>query len=365
MQGSGNIYSPLMDYFTSKGFESGKNGSSYLNRFTTPEEEIAVLYNGVGLIDLSSEGIFELKGKDVLEFLHRISTNVVKDIPKEGIVNTIFTNEKGRMIDTASLLNFEDFQLLFTSADNKDKVYSWINKYIIMDDVKIAFIPGKYVLFQLLGPQADSFISFTCGNIVNNIKPGTFKIINNEGIIFFLAKFTDSRGNLSYWVLADVKNGQALVESLNENRGPYDFGFIGTEAQNSYRIEQGLPAAPFEINDNYNPHEARLLDMVSFTKGCYIGQEVIARLDTYNKVQKFLTGVVLSAPVGQNENFVLLDEEGNEVGNITSTAYSYKCKKYIGLAYIRRAFNDAGTVLTAKNNRMTIKAEVHNLPFKK
>ena len=141
------------------------------------------------LVDLSNIGILELRGKDVLDFLHRISTNSLKDLPKEGIEKTIFTTEKGRIIDAATILNFDDYQILVCSGVNKIKIKNWIEKYIISDDVKVNDTPGKYILFQLMGPQADSFITLICGNYVNNIQPDKFKVINGEGMMFFTAKF--------------------------------------------------------------------------------------------------------------------------------------------------------------------------------
>lgn len=355
--------SPLLDYYLSLGY--GKNGNSSFNYFTSPEEEVNILYNGVGLLDLSSEGILELRGKDVLDFLNRISTNSVKDLPKEAIVDTIFTNEKGRIIDSTSIMNFDDLQVLLSSSVHKEKLLSWLKKYVIMDDVKVLDVQGKYIFFKLLGPQADSYLSYISGNIINNIQPNKFRVINTEGIMFFLCKRVDLAGQVSYSILADNKNGRILVNYMKENQGPYDFGFIGSEAYNSYRIDKGIPVAPNEINDKYNPHEIKMLDKVSFTKGCYIGQEVIARLDTYSKVQKYLSGVILDQDLKVNEPIALLDQENNEVGTLTSAAYSYKCKKYFGLAYIRKAFVDEGRVLSAVVNAKKIKATVHNLPFKK
>lgn len=360
------LTSPLHNYFDSLGFSyQGSNGSSVIKYFSSPEAEINSLYNGVGFVDLSNVGILELTGKDVLDFLHRITTNSLKDLPKEGIQKTIFTTEKGKILDVATLFNFDDYQILFCNSVNKIKIKNWIQKYTITDDVKINETPGKYILFQLIGPQADPFITLICGNYVNSIQPGKFKVINCDGMMFFTAKFQDKSGNLSYWVLADTSNGLKLITYLNEHKGLFDFNFIGEEAWNSYRIDQGFPAAPFEINDQYNPHEVNLIDNVSFTKGCYIGQEVIARLDTYDKVQKQLYGVMFPDPVGENEQFQLFDDEGKEVGIVTSTAYSYKHQKFLGLGVIRKAYLQEGNQLKAKNAAKTMTVTLHNLPFKK
>src|ERR1035437_4102058 len=344
------VTSPLQDYFISLGYNVDQiDGKKTIKYFSSPETEIDSLYNGVGLVDLSANGIIELRGKDVLDFLHRITTNSLKDLPKEGIGKTIFTTEKGRIIDTATILNFDDYQILVCNSVNKMKIKNWFEKYIISDDVKVNDTPGKYILFQLVGPQADSFINLICGNYVNNIQPNNFKVINGEGMMFFTAKFIDEKGNPLYWVLADIQNGQKLISYLNTNQGIFDFNFIGEEAWNSYRIEQGIPTAPYEINDQYNPHEVNLLDRVSFTKGCYIGQEVIARLDTYDKVQKKLTGIVFPEPMENNGPLLLYNDAYLEVGAVTSTAYSYKLKKHIGLGVVRKAFLGDDVHLIAKN----------------
>ena len=217
-----------------------------------------------------------------------------------------------------------------------------------------------------MGPQSDSFITLICGNYVNNIQVNKFKVINgDDGMMFFTAKFIDEKGNPLYWVLADNQTGLKLISYLNNNKGIFDFNFIGQEAWNAYRIEQGIPIAPFEINDQYNPHEVNLLDMVSFTKGCYIGQEVIARLDTYDKVQKKLFGVIFPEPVDNNEQFQLFNDADLEVGSVTSSAYSYKLKKHIGLGVIRKAYLDDGVHLIAKNASKSMTLILQNIPFNK
>jgi aminomethyltransferase len=105
--------------------------------------------------------------------------------------------------------------------------------------------------------------------------------------------------------------------------------------------------------------------MISFTKGCYIGQEVIARLKTYDKVQKQLFGVCFDEKLDIDEQFTLYDEEENEVGFVTSTTFSYKFMKYIGLGIIRKSFLEDGIQLTAKNSSKTLKVTLNSLPFRK
>jgi folate-binding protein YgfZ len=141
---------------------------------------------------------------------------------------------------------------------------------------------------------------------------------------------------------------------------------VGEEAYNIYRIEQGLPIAPHELNDEYNPHEAGLVDYIDFNKGCYIGQEVIARLQTYSKVQRKLVGVKFSDPIVSNNGRIILEDNGAEVGTVTSSAISHKLGSPIGLAYIKNSHLKPYTQLSLKlPGEKEIKSEVHLLPLVK
>jgi len=153
---------------------------------------------------------------------------------------------------------------------------------------------------------------------------------------------------------------------MMENQGPFDFSLVGEDAYNTYRVEQGLPAAPAELNDTVNPHEVKMLDLVDFKKGCYIGQEVIARLDTYEKVKSYMMGIKFDDTADSSENYSLIDEEGSEAGKVTAVVYSPKYKKDIGLAFIKKVYAEDGKVLIAKGtDGKTVPVTVNNLPFKK
>jgi folate-binding protein YgfZ len=358
---------PLIEYLENLGYKVETNShDSIIKNYNNTEDAVRSLYEGVGLRNISHSGIIELRGKDVLEFVHRIATNDVKNLAKEEVIDTIFTTEKGRIIDCSTLLNFDSHQLLICSAEYTEKVASWINKYIITDDVNITVTKDKYIIFELLGPQADSFVTLICGNIVSNIQPNTFKIMHTEGILFFLVKIKDSAGNIKFWTISDEENARRLTKYVVENRGLFDFNFVGEDVYNSYRIEQGIPVAPFEINDEVNPHEANLIYLVSSTKGCYIGQEVIARLETYDKVQKYLVGIEFIEQPLQDARYVLLDQDEKEAGMITSYVNSLKLKRFIGLGYVKRNYLGGGTKLIAKDQfHRTIRVEVKSLPFRK
>ena len=357
----------LIEYLESQGFSSFPiNGYKVINSYSCLEEEVNSIYSGVALRNISHQGIIELKGKDALDLVHRIGTNNVKDLPKEGVKKTIFTSEKGRFICLSTLMNFDNYQLLVCDRASKLKVISWIRKYVISDDVEVNDANTKYNLLELCGPQSESFASLVCGNVANEMQPNTFKIMHTENILFFLIKLPGERGNNKFWFLADFENSKRLIVYMKEYKGVYNFNMVGEEAYNIFRIEQGMPIAPNEINDDYNPLEAGLTDLIDFKKGCYIGQEVIARLESYDKVQKKLVGVKFSDPLELNNGQFVLEYNGIEVGKVTSFTVSPKLKSSIGLAYIRNTHSTPGTQLSLKlSDSRIINAEVHPLPFVK
>ena len=357
----------LLDHFESMGFSTFPiDGYKVINYYTAVEKEIDSLYNGVALRNISHLGIIELKGKDALDLIHRIGTNSIKDLPKEGVKKTIFTSEKGRIIGLTTLLNFENYQLLVCDRSNKLKTMSWIRKYVISDDVEVNDANMKYNLLELSGPQAESFATLVCGNVVNDIQPNSFKIIHTENILFFLIKMPGERNKNKFWFLADFENSKRLITFMEANKGVFNFNMVGEETFDIYRIEHGLAVAPNELNDEFNPLEAGLDEYIDFNKGCYIGQEVIARLQTYNKVQKKLVGLKFSEPLEFNNGHLILEENGEEIGRITSYAMSQKFKIPIGLAYIRNLHLTSGKQLTSKlSDGRVVKTEVHLLPFVK
>lgn len=356
----------LIKYFESQNIKTAAYGNvKAVPVFSSLENELEILTNGAALRVLFNYSLIELKGKDSLDFLHRVTTNSIKDLKKEEVTQTIFTSEKGRILSLATILNFESYQFMIVGSSNKARVISWINKYIIADDVKVSDADDRFNLLELSGAQSDSFITLVCSNVVNDLKPNSFNVISTEGILFFLVKLIDFNGRNKYWILAEQDNSVKLLEYMKGNSSLFNFGFIGEDAYQEYRVRMGIPAAPNELNDQFNPHEAGIINLVDFKKGCYIGQEVIARIDTYDKVQKYLTGVNFQDPVETNQHFVLFDEEDKEVGVVTSAVKSNKFNRSIGLAYIRKNFSQPGTVLTAKNNEIITKVTTQDLPFLK
>lgn len=332
--------------------------------FESVQEEYSALYNGAGIIDVSNGGIIELKGSEALDFLNRISTNSLKNLTLFESAKTIFTTEKGRILDLADVLHLDDKVMLFCSAAFYQKLLIWLNRYIIMEEIKAEGVSGKYLVLDFIGAQSLSFLSMITGFKIEEIDSPVIHKNALGGSEVILARIKDLNGLSKYRIIAKADESEKLIEFILSNKSAFDVRFIGSDAYEIYRIENSIPKAPEELNDLYNPHETRLLDYVSFTKGCYIGQEVIARLDTYNKVQKLLVKFEIDKMNGPQPNDVVLNRSGEEIGVLTSVAPAGLLESNLALGYVKRAELENSDEFIIKGNDKNYTGKVVNIPEK-
>lgn len=336
-----------LEYLKSKFEKLKTNDKDSVEYYTSVQQEYNALVNCVGIRDISHNGKLKLGGKDVSEFLHRISTNDVQKLQNFQHVETLFTNEKGRIIDETTLLKMETEYLLISSAVYREKIKMWLNKYIITENIAIHDVFSEYSIFEIIGPQTESFLTLSCGNCIDEIDNVMIKSIQIEDMNLRIIKKSDDH----FWMIFESAKYSQMVDTIMDYVSAFDPEMVGEKAYDLYRIEQCTPVAPNELNDNYNPHEALLLDVISFNKGCYIGQEVIARMDTYDKVQRQLVEIESLSEINSNGDEILIfDKTNSGVGKVTSFISSKDYKRNIGLAYIRK---DA----LINNNKFTAKVK--------
>lgn len=327
------------------------------------DKEYAALKESVGIRILTENTIINLTGKDTLEFLHRVSTNDVKDLENLKIRNTLFTNEKGRLIDRTTLVNLSDYFLLIGGKNTQALLSRWIDKYIIMEDIKLSDARNEYLALEIIGPQAESYLTQICGKCIDELTENELKKFEMDELSAMIFKQTGKNNFRKYCMILKIDDAVKTVDYLLNQNNIFDVNLVGERAYDHFRIEMGWPEAPNEINDNFNPYETNLIDEVNFKKGCYIGQEVIARLDTYDKVQKKMCGVIINDSIKEVEELTLIDNENNEIGFITSL--SPNSHKTIGLAIVRNAYAEKENKLKAEAGNKKFEVTVAEIPFKK
>ena len=290
--------------------------------------------------DSSYTGRVKATGEDVLDLLNRLSTNEVDSLqPGQGAL-TILTNDKGRIIDLITLFHMGEHILLFTGPSATEQVGQWIDKYTIMEDVVLEDITHRTAMLSLLGPEAVSFLGDVLRLDLSTMQDCSYKKVEVAGSEVSLIR-RDTLGLPELHLLVQLEEAEKVWGVLVSNGAVP----IGMDAYDALRVEAGCPDYGKELGELYNPLEAGLAGAVSFTKGCYIGQEVIARLDTYDKVQKHLVALTFSGGELVKEGMALC-REGREVGTVTSVAKVPTTGRLVGMGYIRKAVAQAGSKLS-------------------
>jgi len=358
-------YKRLNDYLKDRFLDAAVDDNGEILTFSSFEKEYDCLKNGVGIRNVSSKDYLNFFGKEVLDFLNRISTNKIDNIKVNEKVETLFLTENGRMIDDTTLMRFDYDYVLVVNKDPLQRLQRWIEKYIISEDIKIVTSDKKYFLLEIWGPQAESYLTLICGKFVDYLDDKNVINVNVEGLIFRIIRKETADGKYYFWIFGEEFLAPRIIEYLLSHSSVFDLSLIGEEPFEAFRIKRGYAKFPNEINDKSNPYEIDLISKVSFTKGCYIGQEIIARLDTYDKVQRKLIGVIFEDKNVDESNLNLYHKE-ELVGKITSLFASKEFDKIIGLALVKKSKVDESLELIAADElrNKKFKVALTNLPMK-
>lgn len=318
----------------------------------------------VGVYPLRT-GILLLKGNDARDFLHRMSTNDMLSLSAGASTITILINEKARVIDLVRVIARDDGLLLVTSEAASNIVQAWLHKFIIMEDVQIIDLSGILGTLILMGDHATKrFEEF--GLSVPRVTGGNSHVeVASAGGMHILT--TDDRWPFSVLNLLAPKDAiertLAGVQQVSAYRSS-DIFVLTDDMYDTARIEQGLPTYGKELTDQINPLEAGLQRFISSTKGCYIGQEVVARISTYNKQQMRLTGLVFHDVQAQPSTRGKIWLEKEEVGWTTSHCHSSKIGHPIALGYLRTHVTASKVMFNPSGTDIMSTAQVVDLPFR-
>ncbi|PID62647.1 MAG: hypothetical protein CR986_00805 [Ignavibacteriae bacterium] len=332
-------------YFQNKYSDLVLSDNKLVKIYTNLNDEINSVKYGVGIYNRSESAILQLNGKEVVEFLQRICTNDISKIESMHYVPTLFTNERGKLIDRTLFLKFNDYYFLAGSKRNDKLLKHWIEKYIITEDVKIENRTQENIILDIIGPQAESYLTLICGTEVDDLDNNQLHKIEVDDTKSFLLKKKAASGETFYWIISSSDNSEKLIDYLLSHKSVFDLEMIGEKAFDYYRTINMMPKFPNEINDKYNPYEIGLINEVSFTKSCYIGQEVITRLDTNNKVQNELKLIEIEAEEKLNSQINIYNSDNEIIGEITTIINNVDGNKKKGLAVLDKKLSGKNKVL--------------------
>lgn len=266
------------------------------------------------------------RGVDVPDFLNRMTTNDMRGLAKGEDKTTLLLSDKGRILDLFRVFRDGSAYLIACSLCNEDKALAYLEKHVVTDDVEIIRSREKFVSVTVTGENVKEILS-ECGRLISEGKggPGGGFIEEPKGYGLLFCK-EEVSGSLS--VLTG--GGRQMTECEYE----------------LWRIASGIPTAPGEISEEVNPLECGMIRHISFTKGCYVGQEVIARLDSQGKVPKQMVIIESGSPIASGSRIITTD--GKDCGFVSSVAAEGPSTK--GLGFIRSAELDFGSEYFAKHD---------------
>ncbi|MFK8186116.1 MAG: folate-binding protein YgfZ [Phormidesmis sp.] len=320
------------------------------------------------LFNRTAWGRIRLTGADRVRFLHNQTTNHIEQLsPGQGCY-TVFVTSTGRTIDLATVYAFADSLLVVVSPGMTQQLYDWMDRYIFFSDkVTLSDESEQTFMFTLLGDGVENVIKQLGATDLEG-KPFTHQTISlsetTEPITIAVGTDLAIAGYTIWGTQTDAKTiEQKLLAEGATLQSQSDWEAL--------RIQQGHPTPGAELTDDENPLEAGLWDSISFEKGCYIGQETIARLNTYKGVKKKLWGLQLASPLSPTVNLTELAviADGSKVGKITSLSETGD----FGLGYVRTKAGEEGldVLITSKHDSpdeqtdaaLPIKAKTVSLPF--
>ncbi len=279
------------------------------------------------LFDLTQMfGRVQLTGSTRLAFLHRMSTGDLLKLQQGEGRTTVLTTTIGRMVDYTPVLALDDAVILLTGGGNATHVVQWLRKYVLYnDDVKTHDISGATQMLGIFGVGADEWVRAVDPVAQAHLQHAPVYAHVQQGSQI-LVKAPPLQG-AGYYLIGVGSLAKLATQITGRLRPIAEYEAL--------RITHGLPAFPGEISEDYIPLEAGLWDAVSFSKGCYIGQEIIARMESRNQIAKKLVQLdmldVNAPPVSDIADGVVVAVT-SQSGNMA-------------LAYVRSAAANVGQIV--------------------
>lgn len=316
-----------------------------------------------GLLDLSARGKLRLSGKEHLKFLQGMLTNEVMKLAEgEGTYAAILT-VKGRMLSDMRVYKDAESVLLDLEPGMNAKVKDLLLKYRLSYKAAVDDVTEELELFSIQGPESKNVLEAAGITIPDLKEHGHFKAALNGMELICAA--ADRTGEEGYDLYFPADRSKEVRNYLLEKGSAFGLEPVGYKALEVLRVEAGIPVYGKDMDEETIPIEAGIWNALSFEKGCYIGQEVVARIKWRGHVNRHLMGIILEEGYAASESDEIVGGE-KKTGRITSAAFSPALGRNVALGYVRREFIEPGTeVLIVSPDGSRGKGAVSPLPFVK
>jgi len=316
-------------------------------------EEYRFARESVALLDKNYRAYLAFTGPDRVRYLNAILTNNIKDLKTGEGVPSLFLNPQGRI--QAEIETYAEPERLFcvSYAMIREKLMPWLDHYIIMDDVTLIDESSRYGTLAIEGPHSGAVVKHLCGFELSSLNELSWKESHVGSIPCRISQRLPG-GVPSAEFLCEGSHLAAFWRVLQDVTKSHGGGPAGYTALNALRLEAGIPWFGYDFGEKQIPHEAGLeKSHISYTKGCYTGQEIVERVRSRGQVNRVRSLFKLLAPnLPEAETPILSD--GKEVGHITRAAESPFFQSVITMGYIRRELSLPGTEVLIRDKAATV-----------
>lgn len=326
---------------------------------------------GAGLLDLSSRGRLLVSGSEAVQFLNGLITNDMKTLEVNTWMPAAFPNVQGRLIAVVRVIRLPDEAtdkkvspafLIDTEAATHEAVCKTIERFTLAGDFRVKDITSETAMLSVQGAKTADVIDEVLSEVAGVSTPQAVRQISwqqagaTADVTVIHASHTGADG---FDLIVDKDHASSLWAALLQAGAQP----VGYDALEILRIEAGLPRYGSDMDDTNVVTETNLDDAVSYTKGCYIGQEIIARIKYRGHVAKKLSGLVFDGTVAVRAGALVNSADGKEIGRITSATDSPKLQRTIALAYLKYDYIAAGTLVKVAGGDQELSGKVVELPF--
>jgi len=329
------------------------NSDSPAPDFGDVRAELEALISGCGVYQLNSRARIAVTGGDRVRWLNGMVTNNIRDLAPGHGVYAFLLNPQGHILGDLYAYNRGESLIVDTDQAQSEKLLATFDHYIIMDDVEVANVSDKLTAIGATGPKVREVMR-AAGFEIPELEPLQFVDMTRHNVPVTVVR-NDNASVESYelWLSPDQLT---LVQDALTKAGAT---LVGTNALELLRIAAGIPRYGPDIRERDLPQETEQLRAVHFSKGCYIGQEIVERIRSRGAVHRKFTGFEVQGALPAVGTKIQAD--GRDIGEITSVASLPLAdgERSVALGYIRREIATPGKQLQAGSTRLSVAA----LPF--
>ena len=336
---------------------------------------------GVGLHDRSYRSLIEITGGDRAAWLHNLTTNDIKSIKPGHGLYSFSLNIKGRVLFDGNVLALPDALLLDIDRRWLGPAIEHLGKYIVMEDAQLTDRSGDFARLALVGPRASevceragslpsdggiaqapdlSGFHSACGSLTSG-EPLHHAEVRIGDVACRVVRH-DFAGPAALELIVPASNAIEVWQHLLNIGESIGLRPVGLDALQVLRVEAGLPWPLEDIDADVLPAETRQIERaVSFTKGCYLGQEIVERMRARGAPANLLVGLAFDG--GEVCAGASLTHDGKPVGRVTSAAQSFKLDRPIGLGYVKSDFAESDTQLLEVGGDKDTTCQTCEIPF--